>query len=337
MSSESPSSSAAAKPAVEVMKLRLAAQYASPRERHLLDQLADQVEVNHDFDEAVRSMSWRSAPALKPMLEQAIAAGAPGDIVLRILQHDSKIASPSRQLLSVLTYPALLLTASILLVKVLQVTSINRESFIWFEEFQLKGYENFSKLLADFDNFVNGVFITLIWSAIMIVTIRLAASPLTRLRVLIRLPLIGHNIRLLALSRLVNRISVFLLHSPDAQTALERTAAAFESEALGDVASYVADRNEQGAYLGYTIHQTLLSDQRAGLVLAAADVPEGSLSERLRQAASTFAVMSELLESRLRVFLPVIMLVLLVGIVGNAVSVYFTAISALMRLITSLS
>jgi type II secretory pathway component PulF len=320
---------------LELMKLRLAAEYLPRGSARALLRLVAQCEAGERLQAAVEADDWRGPRRLRALLQQALATADPGQVVLEIARHESQLRRLWRSAIGTFAYPLCLLLFTLGILAFIQqlVSGLAAvDADLWFSSGEARS--RMRALLEDQRNTVHGVLFLAGWMAFFSCVIGCIAAPLTRANFIGSLPLVGAPYRWLQLSRLLTHIAAFSRQQPPLPQVLERVADSLEGEALSPIARHVSTRLVDGEYLGFALHASKLSDMRAGALLTALDAGDQTLEQRCAVVASQFVRLATLWLRRAQVLVPILLLLTVACLLGSTLTSYFTALILWITMLT---
>jgi type II secretory pathway component PulF len=316
---------------IDALKLRIAATVAPAKWSAALERLGDNLRSGQSWEEATDEANWRASAPLRSLINAALQSGHPADMTLRLLQRAVLAKTSWRELMSALSYPTILLVVALL------VASLMGALMLEVADFELGWNVDVPKVqqtVKDFQDMAIGTLLSLAWGAIILLTVRLLATPNAWLKVIGSLPVIGKPYRWLYMSDMLSRLAAISEAQPSLPRALRLTADSYGGHALTAIANCVADRVEQGIGLRQALHQTVLSDERAGIALTLIDMDESRFSQSIEQSSSLLAQMATTTCSRLKIVLPLFVLLVIASLVWSIWSCYLLVFALLNQAIS---
>lgn len=317
----------------DVIQLRIAAQLAPRRQRRELDRLRSDLESGQEWPQAISRLQKRQ-PALGNLLAAALAAGHPAAIIMILFQRRAVSRLSFQQFLTALIYPLCLLVAALVLGSLLSMTMLSMATTDWQDTFMnpmITGRESSLAARArEFQDASIGTLMVLGWCAALAIGAYWLAAPSAWLKLVSGVPVLGRIYRWLNLSELLNRISVFSQYQPSLDKTLALTEQSFGKHALGPISHYLGEAIARGEALPNALHQTIVSDSRAGMALTLIDPHD--LSDSTLRASRLVDEMIKATCNQLRLILPPLIVMVVVSVVWGSWSYYFELMMDFRRL-----
>lgn len=307
----------------DAVKLRIARQLAPRRWQRGLDQLRIEIEKGRDWQAAINTVCARQAE-LGHLLTAALAAGAPAEITLELLQHRATRRTSWKALLTALVYPLFLLLAALLIGSLMSLAMLGLVDSSWQQNESQSYNAMLSRVHEFYDASVGGVLLIL-WVCVLIGIAFCLATPNAWLKLVGSVPVLGRPYRWMQLSELLSRISIFSQYQPALEKTLMLTEQSFGSQAPAAISRYLVQAIRQGEALPSALHKTIVSDARAGMALTL--IEPSDLSHSTLQASRLVDEMILATCNQLRLILPVFIMLLVASLIWGTWSSYFEILS----------
>ncbi len=310
--------------ATEALRLRVAMPMARRSWQRGLDRLCRALESGSDWDNARRQIAGEPNDLLS-LLDAGAQAGHPGSIALAVIERQHQLWSSWRQLRISLLYPTLILIFALI------CGSIISQILLSFVDINTFISNQSASVIRDFKDAAIGLMAMVFWLGFLGATVYMIATPLAWLKIIGSVPLLGRPYRWLSMSDFLARIAVFIQHRPVLSDTLHLTALSYGSRGLAPVAEYVDRQIKAGSGFRNALHQTVLSDPRAGMALTIIEMKPDDFSSSIHRASHLLEAMSEQTCARLRIIYPLFVIFMTASIIWAAWASYFVVYTSVLQ------
>ena len=305
---------------IDALKLRIAATVAPANWARALDELSARIESGQSWEEAADEDKWRASPPLRAMIDAARQSGHPAEMTLNLIQRHAQAMASWRELMVALAYPMILLVAALVVACATGVLMLEVLNF----DMGWNVDEQVHNIVKDFQDMAVGTLLSLLWTMLVLLTLWFLATPNAWLKIIGSLPVVGRPYRWLCMSEMLSRLAAISQVRPSLPEALRLTAQSYGQQSLTTIANHVADRVERGVGFRQALHQTVLSDERAGIALTLIDMDESDFSQSVDRSSRLLGEMAAYLCNRLKIALPMFVLLVVASLVWSIWSCYMT-------------
>lgn len=309
-----------------------AAEMSYPRVAAALNDLANQLAQGASLETAIARPNYQLPQHVSGLVAAAARTGRLGTALAELLDHQRAARSLRREVLAGFAYPLFvaIVATTVIVIIMFGVSGIFEQIF---DEFALD-LPVMTKLVFWWRDV--GIWVLLVGAGcgtLAALLVRLAMGPVTWLRLISTMPMIGRMSYWSGMAEWTGLLSVLVRHDVPLPEALRLSAAGVRNDYVGNIAAALAEETEHG-----TSFSDALSHRRQ---VPASLVPVIRWGERVGSLSEALSTTRELLERRVRVralmlraVLPPMLFVLIICQVG---AVVFALFMPLINLIQGLS
>lgn len=321
---------------LDALKLRLAAQQATPGWQKSLASLASQLDQGVALEAAIGNLA-RAPRALKNLLDESLLVPNPTSLVLAAVRVQASNRQSWQAVTRLVAYPLVLLGLS-LVVGVAFSWLIGRTLPVnVYREFDLSGIEPLIGFIDDQYQSVLGMALSYVFAVLVFLTILVAGPPWAWAAVVSGIVLVGRPLRWIALREILQSYQMFISQGLSSVAAAEAVARLFRHSSHSVAAAMLAQRIEAGIAPGQSLCLSLLSDGLTRPALRLLDLRGSHLPQAL---AETVELLGRLIEQRCRALstiLPFFLLMIVGSTIWATLCTYLFGLLPLITMITSLA
>ena len=315
----------------ESLYLKLSLHYVPLRWRRRMNQIIEEVDRNIPLEQAAVKCQTKLPRELSAILDTALQLPEPGKFFLHAMRTGWEKRRLLKSLVAVLSYPMVLLLATLLLTYA--ANSLLAPVLIQLtEEFGLAGLNK--SIVEDQQSASLGMLAIFVWCCLIGLTLKWIGPRWALLSVLGGLPYIGRAFRWISLYELVQRFEAMSQQGLDGIVASEKAAASFVGSSLESSFQQISRRIKSGVPIGNSIAQSLLSDGLCGPILLALDHPNQG-STNFAHVAKVLWRLSEFRINTFSLVLPFLIFVLIIMITIGTISAFLVLFINFIRVLTA--
>ncbi len=330
--------------ALDGLKLRLAAQVAPRRWRRSLESLAQAIDSGETLEGAFKLKRAAQPRELRCLITESLSVPNPTTLILEAVRIRQSIGRDWRELMQLMIYPLILFGLALLVGGSLSFLMLgSREFSIFFmyeqmyDDFGLRGGENFIAVMHDQQQAIIGLTFACGWTVAVMLTVFLIGPRWAWSAVLGGVLLFGRPLRWISLREILQRYELFISQGLSTIAATERVTHTFQFSSQSVASKAIAGRIQAGIPLGQALCGSLLSDGLSRPALRLLDLQGSDMPHAL---AETAELLGKLIEQRCRglaMLLPVFSILFVGTIVWATLSAYLLAYMPMVSMITSLA
>ncbi len=323
--------------AVDVLKLRLAAEIAPRSWRTSISQIVQHLEQGEDLESAVRNNAARRPQELDSLLRESLNAQDPAALLVDVIRVKNETGQSWRMLVSTCAYPAALFACALVVGVAFSFSMQTMVSLDWIDDFGLAGTEGIQAAIEDQHHSIVGLGIVTAWIAVVLVTLFLVGPAWAWLAVVGGMVVVGKPLRWLSLQELLDRYRLFLKYGLQDQEAMDAVARSFRHARQAVYSQAIATRVHQGMPLGQAIGSSSLTDGLCRPIVLQMDQRGQDLQAALSDSSSVLGHMADQRCRSLNVIVPVFALAMVATILFGAMASYLLSLTPLITAISSLA
>lgn len=320
---------------LDSLHLRLALQSAPRRWQRGISELLKAIEQGGSFEDAVNKEKGRMPRDLASLAQASLNLPDPTRFLLDSMAAPQETSFVRWQLRLLFAYPLVMLlsTAGLCAVVCAMLEVMLVEGF---GDFGLTGFDQAINYVRDQKAALFALFSILVWCAVVWLTIRMIGPAWSRIAILGGLPILGKPLRWIGLYELLSRYAIVGQQTKDSVKASQIVGQSYHGSEFEVVSDLVARRILAGTQFGAALKQSMLSDGLIAPALLSIDYATDQ-SQACDKVATTIKSMAE---SRCRVIdgiMPPLIMIMIGTMIWGTISGYFSGLTILMKMITSLA
>lgn len=342
--SESPQSLASN--SLELVKLKIARQYATRPWRVALDQLIFQTAQGRSLVESLREVRGPGASKCLAVLREVMNTRDPIGSLIELLQLRNLMRRQWSSMALALVYPIFITIVALMLSLYLGNTLTGQESVINQLYVDLNGWDFISSeeiasitaaklLITDQQNVFIGISFIIGWCLLVAATLWLLGPKWSFVAVVSGLPLLGRPYRWLALAEILGQIYLFVAQGKTLEESLRSVERGLQHHGMGKIVESIARRVEAGASLGQSLRMSILSDSLCRPALSQLDNLPDNAGSRIKETSD---LMFDLAQSRCHLLsssMPVILLLFAGSIIWSTIQCYIVFITVAVKFLST--